>query len=139
MSEKLFRQKNLDRIKSPESLNDYVRISNPGVWLLLIAIIALLIGACCWAVFGRLESTQAADIRVENGAAVCVLSADDVDTIAVGMRVKIGDSEGVISDVEATADKSLTCSVDLKDSLPDGIYAAEIVTEEIRPISFVLN
>ncbi len=42
MQEKLFREK----VKSPENLDDYIRISNPGVWLLLVSAIVLLIGAC---------------------------------------------------------------------------------------------
>ena len=45
MSEEIFRKKNLDKIKSPENLNDYLRVSNPGVWMLLAAVIVLLIGA----------------------------------------------------------------------------------------------
>ena len=45
MSKPLFREKNLKKVNSPESLNDYVRVSNPGVWLLLAAVIALLAGA----------------------------------------------------------------------------------------------
>ena len=29
----LFRQKTLDRISSPEQLTDYLRITNPGIWI----------------------------------------------------------------------------------------------------------
>ena len=28
-----FRQESLDRAKSPEQLDDYIRVSNPGVWV----------------------------------------------------------------------------------------------------------
>ena len=40
----LFRQKSLDRISSPEQLNDYIRVSTPSVWMVLIAIVILLAG-----------------------------------------------------------------------------------------------
>lgn len=46
MNNQIFRQKSLDRVSSPEQLNDYVRVSNPGVWTILLAVIVLLIGIC---------------------------------------------------------------------------------------------
>ena len=55
MKEDIFRKKILDRIKSPDDLKDYVRITHPGVWLLLIAVIVLLAGACIWGAFGVIE------------------------------------------------------------------------------------
>ena len=50
MKEDIFRKKNLDRMKSPEELNDYIRITEPGIWLFLIAVLILLISVC---IFGR--------------------------------------------------------------------------------------
>ena len=51
MSEKLFRKQSLVKVTSPEQLNDYVRVSNPGVWMILAAVIILLAGVCVWGVF----------------------------------------------------------------------------------------
>ena len=48
MSEEIFRKKSLDKVKSPENLDDYIQVSNPGVWLLLVSVIILLAGACVW-------------------------------------------------------------------------------------------
>ena len=31
MDNQIFRKKNIERVSSPEQLNDYVRVSNPGV------------------------------------------------------------------------------------------------------------
>ena len=42
---KLFREKSLEAVESPESLNDYMRVTSPGVWLVLAAVIVVLIGA----------------------------------------------------------------------------------------------
>lgn len=47
----------MEKISSPEQLNDYIRVSNPGVWMILFCIIILLIGMCVWGVFGRFETT----------------------------------------------------------------------------------
>ena len=48
MNDKIFRKKSIERMKSPDELNDYIRISEPGVWLLLAGLILLLAGACIW-------------------------------------------------------------------------------------------
>ena len=37
---KLFREKSLDAIESPESLNDYLHVTSVGVWLVMAAVIA---------------------------------------------------------------------------------------------------
>ena len=40
----LFRKETLDRISSPEQLTDYLRVTNPGIWVVLAAVILLLAG-----------------------------------------------------------------------------------------------
>ncbi len=51
----IFRQKSLDRVSSPEQLNDYIRVTTPSVWLVLLALVLLLVGMLAWSVFGRVE------------------------------------------------------------------------------------
>ena len=48
MKESIYREKSLEKIKSPENLTDYIRVSNPGLWVLLAAILVLMIGAGIW-------------------------------------------------------------------------------------------
>ena len=50
----IFRKSSIDRVSSPEQLNDYIRISNPSVWMVLAAVIVLLAGVCVWGIFGHL-------------------------------------------------------------------------------------
>ena len=52
----IFRQKSIDRVSSPEQLNDYIRVTTPSVWLVLVAIILLLAGMVAWSVFGTVEA-----------------------------------------------------------------------------------
>ena len=42
--DRLFREKNLERLENPEKLNDYLRVTSPGVWLVLAAVMAGLFG-----------------------------------------------------------------------------------------------
>ena len=55
----IFRQKSIDRVSSPEQLNDYIRVTTPGVWLVLLALVILLLGMLAWSVLGTVEAVDA--------------------------------------------------------------------------------
>ena len=133
MADEIFRKKSLDKIKSPEQLNDYVRVANPGVWLLLCAVIVLLIGFCIWGIFGQIKTTVPAQIAVDGGKVICTVDGD-VDKIEAGMTVEAGDSKGVVKSVDTESGR-----VEIDIYLSNGVYEGRIVTENIAPLSFVFN
>ncbi|MBQ8970633.1 MAG: hypothetical protein IJ073_04895 [Lachnospiraceae bacterium] len=45
----------MERVASPEKLNDYIRVTSPSVWIILLAMLVLLAGILVWSVFGRVE------------------------------------------------------------------------------------
>ena len=51
----IFREKSIEQASSPESLNDYIRVTTPPVWLVLAALLILLTGILIWSVFGTVE------------------------------------------------------------------------------------
>ncbi len=51
----LFRKTSLDKISTPEKIDEYIKVANPGMWIIMLAIISLLLGICVWGVFGRIE------------------------------------------------------------------------------------
>ena len=51
----IFRKKSIERVSSPEQLNDYIRVTTPSVWLILFATIILIAGTLIWGIFGRIE------------------------------------------------------------------------------------
>lgn len=51
----IFREKSIKRVSSPEQLNDYIRVTSPSVWIVLIALVVLLVGMLAWSVLGRIE------------------------------------------------------------------------------------
>ncbi|NCB32637.1 MAG: hypothetical protein EOM64_01925 [Erysipelotrichia bacterium] len=67
----IFRKESLERVSSPEQLNDYIKVSNSGVWMILIAIIVLLIGVFVWSFFSRLDTKLTASAQVTGRNAVC--------------------------------------------------------------------
>ncbi|MBQ9881500.1 MAG: hypothetical protein IJM42_02690 [Synergistes sp.] len=48
----IFREKSLKKVSSPESLNDYIRVTTPSVWIVLAALVVLLAGMLVWSIFG---------------------------------------------------------------------------------------
>ena len=139
MNEEIFRQKSLDKVKSPENLDDYIRVSNPGVWLLLVSVIVLLAGACVWGIFGHIDSTVPASVRIENGQAVCAIAEEDISSVKVGQTVQFGDQETVIKTIGEKNDKEYICILAVGQSLPDGFYEGKVVVESYKPLSFILN
>lgn len=55
----IFREKSMDRVSSPESLNDYIRVTSPSVWVVLLAIVLLLAGMLTWSIFGKIKVKDA--------------------------------------------------------------------------------
>ncbi len=56
MEEKsIFRKKSLERVSSPEQLNDYIKVTTPSVWVILAAMLILIAGTLFWAVFGKIQ------------------------------------------------------------------------------------
>ena len=56
---RIFREKSIDRVTGPESLNDYIRVTSPSVWIALLALVVLLVGLLAWSIFGRIEVKDA--------------------------------------------------------------------------------
>ena len=127
----LFRKKAMARISSPEDLTSYLRVTSPGMWIVLAAVIALLVGVFAWSAVGTLETTVDATAIVHSHTAQIVASGQGADELEAGMPLRIASQEFVIALVRATAYAELP--------LPDGSYDATIVVEQTRPIEFLLE
>ena len=123
MSDQIFRKKSLDRISSPEQLNDYIRVANPGIWMILAAVIILLAGVCVWGIFGHL------DTKTET---VGTAKAAEISEIPVKLK------EEQLESAAFAVDESVYTAT-IHTGLADGIYKVELVTNRVSPMSFVIN
>lgn len=158
MNKQLFRQKSMDKITSPEGLNDYIRVSNPSVWIILAAIIALLVGVCVWGIFGRLDTTLQTGGACENGQLVFYVGENDIDKIDENTIVSIDGKEFALTEISASPvkidesfDAYLVHLTGLAEGdwvyvlkadatgVKDGICSVEVIIERVNPIDFVLN
>ena len=137
MEKRLYRQKSIDRVSSPDQLQDYMCVTNPSIWMVLAAVIVLLAGILIASITGTLESTVPATARIENGTATVEVRGQAAGELKEGMTLRIRGREAAISGVDWVASDiaEATAGVDL----PDGNYEAEVVTEVITPIRFLTN
>ena len=131
----LFREKTIERISSPEKLTDYLRVTSPGIWAVLGAVIILLGGLFIWASIGTLETK--ADVKVMGADHKAVIVADGATALAEGMPVKIATEDCVIASTDSD-EYGRTYGI-TEVSLPDGTYDGTAVIEQIRPIDFLLE
>ena len=153
----LFRKKSLDRISSPEQLNNYIRVSTPSVWLLLTAIALLLAGVCVWGVFGHMDTTLPAVAVCRDGAVTAYVQKADAERVHPKAQVFLDGVQGQVLSVGAEpiqVDESFTeymlyvgslqqgewvAAIQLDLSCPEGVHPVQIVIDSVSPLSFVLN
>lgn len=86
----LFRKSSMERISSPERLNEYIKITNPGIWTILLGCLALLIAVGFWGFYGSIpDSVRAQGVMFPQNGTTSVIP------VAGGrisdMRIKVGD------------------------------------------------
>ncbi len=159
----------MERISSPEKLNDYIRVANPSIWLVLAAIGLLLIALLIWGFFGSVSAATAVKgVVTDDGHVLCYIDANSDIQIAEGMEVAISATANttVTGQVTSVSDEfdpvsytnaaarlnneyylySLNLTnwnteilVTADAELKPGIYTVSITTESLRPIDMIFS
>ena len=132
----IFRKKALERISSPEQLTDYLKVTNPGIWALLAAVIVLLAGLFVWSMMGELETLTDGVAVVEGGTAQVTL-IDSRTELEADMTVRFDDREYLITDVSENERGMSVAYLPVTEA--NGVYEVKVVTERIHPIRFLLG
>ena len=151
--------KKFKKVNSPEQLNQYIRLSNPGVWILLLAIVVLLVGVCIWGYFGKIDTKIKTVVVSDNYTSYLYVKEEDMAKIKNGMQVELNNNENIfeIADVGETPEK-VTEDMDeyarhlgnfqvgewvykcrLNKNVKEGTYSADVVIESISPMTFITN
>lgn len=157
MNKQLFKKSSLDKVSSPEQLQDYVKVANPGLWMVISTIVIFLFGIVIWGFIGKIDTTMSTAIVADGGVAVMYIDESGVEKLTVGMTVRSADKEykitsiakepikvdGSLSDYAIHA-SGLTAgewvyAVSIDGEHADGVQKADIIIESISPISFILN
>lgn len=162
MKETLFRKKSLERISSPDQLDEYIRVSSPAAWSVLALIVLLLVAAALWACFGTIDERVGAPLVVRDGAGVAYVPESSAERIEAGDVVEFsagGEAyTGAVVSVAATllsseevraaagdwtslniGGEAWARPVQVEVSAPDGTYDAAVVAESYNPVSLVFG
>lgn len=165
-SNTLFRKSSLDSISSPEQLNDYIKVSNPSIWLIIAALFILLAALFVWGFTGSLATTVSTKSVASDGSLFCYVSIEDANKIKVGQKVSLttnDDSQltGNVTDIGEIPMSAAEITSELKSDyliqelvqgdfavkitiIPDKndfkngtVLDASIVTDSVKPIDFL--
>ncbi len=90
-AEKMFRQKALEKLRSPDQLDELLTVTSTREWLLLLALLVLLVVAAVWALFGTLQTRVVGNgVLIAESNASAPLSAVMYVTLADGQRIQPG-------------------------------------------------
>ena len=138
MKQPLFRQKSVDRIASPEQLEDYLHVTSPAAWIVLCAVIALLAGLLVWSSVTAVESYASGTAEARDG--VLTITFDDElqeKNIAPGMNVTVGGLVTPVVSVGRDADGRLIAVASA--DVPDGEYGVKVGYKRTQIIRMLFN
>ena len=126
------------RISSPEQLNDYLRVTNPKVWVVLGAITLLLAGLLLWGGFTTIESYATGTARAVGGEITVTFDdAEKAGKVQPGMQLEVGDVRAEVLAVGADEDGNPVASA--RANIPDGSYDVRVGYKATQVISMLLN
>ena len=134
----LYRKESMDRIQSPEQLNDYMRVTTPSIWILLTAVVLLLAGVLIWSAFARIDSYAAGTAQVQDGQLIMAFD-DEVTARSVrsGMTVTVGQTAWVVTGVGVGEDGATFAVADT--DLADGTYPARVIFRQTQVLQLLFN
>ena len=138
MDNQIFIKESLDQISSPEQLNDYLRVTNPAVWLVLTAVILLLAGMLLWASVASIDSFASGTAQVQDGTMRIVFEDPQIaKSVQTGMTVTTGDVSAQVSSIGYSDDGKMFALAPT--SLADGSYSVQVVYRKTQVLSLLFN
>ena len=156
---------NWERITSPDQLNEYIRVTTPGAWVILSAVLLFFVGLSCWLFTGKLEVTIPVRAYKEGDHAVAFVPAGDAHRIEPGMPVRIwsgaergsgtvtsvskervpfddivdvvGDAHAILMGIDE-GHRFFQVSMDIPDG-PQDVVQGAIIRQVVHPANFLLS
>lgn len=138
MENEIYRKKSLETLSSPESLNDYMRVTNPSVWAVLAAVILFLGGMIIWGAFGSFESYVTGTAYAQEGVLTVTFDEEVMEkNVETGMILTAGDAQTEITTIGRGADGRLIAGATA--DIPDGEYDVKVRYKSTRIMSLLFN
>ena len=138
MNQNLFREKSIERISSPEQLNDYLHVTTPAVWAVLLAIILLLAGFLFWCSVTEVESYVVGNAVAQSGVLTITFEDENnAKNIEAGMNVQVGEMTTPVVSV-GEDDKGRTMAI-ANINIPDGRYDVRVGYKGTQILNLLFN
>ena len=138
MENPIFRKKSLDRISSPEALDDYLHVTTPSVWLILVAIIMLLAGMLIWSNIASIDSFATGHAQVQDGKMYIEFDNEQIArNVQSGMIVMSGETQSRISSVGVDSRGKIFALAPTE--LSDGYYVVDVLFKQTQVIQLLFN
>jgi len=119
MDSKVFRKVSLERMSSPEQLDQMMQVTTPKGWVVLLALIILVVFAIFWGIFGSISTkVTGMGILIKRGG-VFNIGTDSHGQVldlkfAVGETVHKGDLVAIV-DQPDLSDQLVAAEIELKE------------------------
>ena len=138
MDQSLFRKKSVDRISSPEQLNDYLRVTSPAVWIILVAVVLLLAGLLIWSSTAVIESYVEGSAEVKDGLmTIRFTNQNFAKNIEKGMTVTTGEHECTVA--TAGRDSNGLIIATAHTDLANGFYNVRVSYKYTQVLSLLFD
>jgi hypothetical protein len=167
MKNETFDKEAMERVLSPEALDQYIRVTKPGAWLLIGALLLLVAAVFTWGVSGSLPETQTVNCALTDSGAVAYVDVQQFSDSIDGCEARIVTADGralsakvtgvslnPLSQPEIAAAQSNDWLADMLavsgyayqvDISVDGLYtpgtlaSATLITAEVKPITLLFR
>jgi len=158
MQSRLYREESLSQITKPHQLNDYIKVSSPGIWIVIAAILVFLVGLIVWATLGQITVSTETIAVVKNKRITVYFDVGIKEEIYEGMTVYCGDETFSLPEVDYkpvslysenlsdyaryeggfTEDSRLIRAIGDTD-LSDGVYFVSVNLNSDKPIRLIID
>ena len=149
MENRLFRQESIDQVNSPEQIRDYLRVTSPKLWMVILAALVLLAGFLAYMSVAEQEITvpvrvKAETVETEGGKqikATFEIRTAERENYRPGMEVRFSGVTGKIRyfvETEETTEVAVVAD-NPQAEIADGEYDATVVVESSTPIGQLLE
>ena len=155
----IFREKNLERVSNPDTLDDYIRIASPGVWMVLVVIILLIAAALVWGLLGTVNVDSQGVLVVERGSTTLWLGESDAEQVMPGSKLESAGESGMVTgaagapeavsevvaklatdgQVDLSRQGQWVCPLAAAINLPAGTYPATVTLHTYTPLELIFG
>ncbi len=138
MADQLYREKSLKYISSPDQLNDYLKVTKPGVWAVLAAVIILLVGLLIWGNFAYIGSSVEGTAQVEDNSLVMTFDSQELAShVKEGMTIWVGETENIIISIGKDQKGQIFAVADT--DLENGTYDATVTYKKTQVLGLLFG